>query len=289
MEPLFPSIANTITKASNYTRLSIRCCALMIEASIEALRYTAESSINNSRSFLSSAVYNPQHLENYSSLGATVIHHAFNLTELITMTTLNLATASTRISSQAAEELCKLVDGLFGSTETSRALAAVVELLQKELCPESTGVFAKVAITGTITKCLIAYSLLQFNVYHRLLSDFQLDHLGHAIVNSKVDELYEDEDALLQEYEEDIERNLPQIAFAQEMAPENAMRLEMKRTSLNSLLKSPSIESLKPKSVPSIINHYDILDKYKGKLDRKLLLELQTYMNYSLAAYGTKY
>ena len=292
MDPLFPSIANTITKASNYTRLSIRCCALLIEASIEAVRYSTETSLRASRNLLTSAVYNPDHLERYSSLGSYVIHHAFNLAELVTMSTLNLATVTTRISSTAAEELIKLVDGLFGSTETSRALAAIIELLQKELCPPDIGILGKVALTGTITKSMLAYCLLQFNVYGRMLDDYRLTHLGYTIVNKPVNEMTpEDEDAsILEEFNVEFAKDdIAAATVPMVEVEENEFKSYLKRSSMDSLLRSPSIETLKQKTVPNIVNHYEIMDKYKGTMDRQLLINLQTFMNYSLAAYGKRF
>ena len=296
MDPLFPSISSTITKASNYTRLSIRCCALLIEASIEAVRYSTATSINASRNLLTSAVHNPDHLERYSSLGSYVIHHAFNLTELITMTTLNFATVTTRISSTAADELCKLVDGLFGSTETSRALAAIIELLSKELCPKNIGIVPKIALTGTITKSMLAYCLLQFNVYGKMLDDFRLTHLGFAIVD-KVVQSSDDDKGILEEFDDDFAADAYMTNFenTSELKPtleelnEDDVRTYMKRSSLDSLLKSPSIESLKQKTVPNIVNHYEIMDKFKGTMDRQLLLNIQKYITFSLAAYGKRF
>eukprot|EP00835_Amoeboradix_gromovi_P000748 NODE_28_length_33831_cov_0.361200.p3 type:complete len:715 gc:universal NODE_28_length_33831_cov_0.361200:32831-30687(-) len=292
MDPLFPSIANTITKASNYTRLSIRCCALLIEASIEAVRYSTEQSLKASRNLLTSAVYNPDHLERYSSLGSYVIHHAFNLAELVTMSTLNLATVTTRITSTAAEELIKLIDGLFGSTETSRALAAIIELLLKELCPENIGVLQKVALTGTITKSMVAYCLLQYNTYSRMLDAYRLTHLGYTIVDKPLNDHLDSDESILEEFNQEFSKDelSPPMEVVEDPNDEvSQFKSYLKRSSMDSLLKSPSIESLKQKSVPNIINHYEIMDKYKGTMDRQLLLDLQMYIQYSLAAYGKRF
>ncbi|KAF8951637.1 hypothetical protein BGZ46_003883, partial [Entomortierella lignicola] len=69
-----------------------------------------------------------------------------------------------------AEESVRVVDGLFGSTETSRALAAVVGLVKKEVYEDQEFAITnagKMAVLASITKAITVFACLQAATHKR--------------------------------------------------------------------------------------------------------------------------
>ena len=71
---------------------------------------------------------------------------------------------------QTAEESVRVVDGLFGSTETSRALAAVVGLVKKEVYEDQEFAITssgRMAVLASITKAITVFACLQAATHKR--------------------------------------------------------------------------------------------------------------------------
>ncbi|KAI9325284.1 hypothetical protein DFJ73DRAFT_802015 [Zopfochytrium polystomum] len=122
-------------------------------------------------------------LDRYAEMGVGAVNRAFSLAELFTYGTWHLAASSVRFSFKAAEETVNALDGIFGSTETSRTISTLVQLVRDELtldngaagvdgsgraaspAPPPKGLFARafdtVALMGGVTKAVTAFSCLQ--------------------------------------------------------------------------------------------------------------------------------
>ncbi|KAG9061393.1 hypothetical protein KI688_007377 [Linnemannia hyalina] len=103
-------------------------------------------------------------LDKYTSLGVYVIHHSFTLTELFAISGLQLVSNTLTAGIRTAEESVRVVDGLFGSTETSKALAAVVGLVKKEVYEDQDFAITqagKMAVLASITKAITVFACLQ--------------------------------------------------------------------------------------------------------------------------------
>ncbi|KAI9591320.1 hypothetical protein BDF19DRAFT_389500 [Syncephalis fuscata] len=181
---LNPRIATAISSLSNATRLSLNCSAFLVECFFEGAKYGTQTGFDISRRALVAAVssareiHHPfyQVLDKYTNLGIYYIHSAFSLAELFTLTGVHLTATTLTQGIRAADESVRIVDGLFGSTETSRALAAFVSLVKREVCAtvehNSIGghidpAVERLAKAGTartlagILKALVAYACLQ--------------------------------------------------------------------------------------------------------------------------------
>ncbi|KAI8801364.1 hypothetical protein BJ742DRAFT_837731, partial [Cladochytrium replicatum] len=123
-----------------------------------------------------------QALDRYTSMSIATVNQTFSLTELFTLATFHLTTKTVKFSLRAAEETVRVFDGLFGSTETSRALAALVTMVRKELINLNDGngilpgrgvfgtTFATIATLGGLTKALTAYACLQYMTHARSIA-----------------------------------------------------------------------------------------------------------------------
>jgi hypothetical protein len=105
-----------------------------------------------------------------TSLGIYLIHSTFTMAELLAMSSFHLADAGIRGGLAAADESVQLIDGIFGSNETSRALASFITLVRSELTQDAE----YAAHTGgswwglaALTKALTTFAVLQNATYKR--------------------------------------------------------------------------------------------------------------------------
>jgi hypothetical protein len=120
------------------------------------------------------------HLNYWTLCSVNVMQSTFSLTELLTMTTFNIASESVKFSLESAEIMVNLFDGLFGDTETSRCIAAFAslwcDLLKSSL--EDMGYdntrFGQFMMMGHMAKSIMAYCCLQYATRKRWKSSINL-------------------------------------------------------------------------------------------------------------------
>ncbi|KAI8816773.1 uncharacterized protein EV422DRAFT_571526 [Fimicolochytrium jonesii] len=184
---LDPRIARVVSSVSSACRISLRTASILVEIIFESLKFSATTSLSFTRRALVAAVSSARTvhliamgkgrkdslsffkvLDKYTSAGVYVIHNVFSLAELLTHTTFHLASSTIQFSLEAAEECVQVLDGLFGETETSKALAAFICLVKKELRGHEDDLFisqgrcGRLSALGQITKALTAYCCLQY-------------------------------------------------------------------------------------------------------------------------------
>ncbi|KAJ3160547.1 hypothetical protein HDU88_007901 [Geranomyces variabilis] len=200
---LDPRIAALISSVSTACRISLRTASIVVEAVFESLKFSASTSLAITRRALVGAISSARTLhliamgkgktsdslsffkvlDQYTSAGVYVIHNVFSLAELLTHTTFHLASSTIRFSLNAAEECVHVLDGLFGETETSKALAAFVGLVKKELKGHEddlalTTKYGKISALGQVTKALTVISALDMTLSLCLTAIFE----GHVQV-----------------------------------------------------------------------------------------------------------
>ncbi|KAI8587460.1 hypothetical protein BDZ88DRAFT_398537 [Geranomyces variabilis] len=191
---LDPRIAALISSVSTACRISLRTASIVVEAVFESLKFSASTSLAITRRALVGAISSARTLhliamgkgktsdslsffkvlDQYTSAGVYVIHNVFSLAELLTHTTFHLASSTIRFSLNAAEECVHVLDGLFGETETSKALAAFVGLVKKELKGHEddlalTTKYGKISALGQVTKALTVTLPLDVTLSHKEL------------------------------------------------------------------------------------------------------------------------
>ncbi|KAF9195178.1 hypothetical protein BGZ51_004605 [Haplosporangium sp. Z 767] len=186
--PFLPqSIATLISTVSLGARVSLRTAAIIVEALLETLQHGTSATLGISRRSLLTAVSTAKILnvlkgsagpndaftmllDKYTSLGVYVIHHSFTLAELFAISGLQLVSNTLTAGIRTAEESVRVVDGLFGSTETSKALAAVVSLVKKEVYEDQDFAITragKMAVLASITKAITVFACLQAATHKR--------------------------------------------------------------------------------------------------------------------------
>ncbi|KAF9561560.1 hypothetical protein EC968_005661 [Mortierella alpina] len=127
-------------------------------------------------------------LDKYTSLGVYVIHHSFTLAELFALSGLQLVSNTLTAGIRTAEESVRVVDGLFGSTETSKALAAVVGLVKKEVYEDQDFAITragKMAVLASITKAITVFACLQAATHKRTQKSVRTMLVYEGVVVSK--------------------------------------------------------------------------------------------------------
>lgn len=192
---LSPHIASFITTFAASTRVSLRVAVFLIESFLETSQFSTRVSLTYARRFLISALSFARHahtyhlyhgivlpestdafmlaLDKYTAVGIHVVQHTFSLVELFTMSGFYLTATAIQSAAHAAEESVTLLDGLFGSTQSSRALAAIIEMVRKELDMEDRikgkngkkkGMLGGMAM---LTKAITAFACLQVATWER--------------------------------------------------------------------------------------------------------------------------
>ncbi|KAI9317594.1 hypothetical protein BX666DRAFT_2112010 [Dichotomocladium elegans] len=176
------NIANFITAVSLAARLSLRCSSLFMEALFEAAKYSTVFSFGLSRQALVAAISTAKKIHALTSPTSSAnesdpsVDVENNLRPSHTHTCTHLSTFSFPPhppTTQAAEESVQIIDGIFGSNETSRAIASIVSLVHHELMKDPEFELAnqgKMAILGGLTKAMTAFAILQ-NVTHKRTMD----------------------------------------------------------------------------------------------------------------------
>ncbi|ORY92267.1 hypothetical protein BCR43DRAFT_518250 [Syncephalastrum racemosum] len=124
-------------------------------------------------------------LEKYTSLGLYIVHHTFTLAELFALSGLQLTSQTVKSGFKTAEESVRIIDGLFGSNETSRAIASIITLVHRELMQDSDFVLAKagkVTMLAGLTKALTAFAVLQHVTHKRRMRQTKSTVLWEGLV-----------------------------------------------------------------------------------------------------------
>ncbi|KAH8555683.1 hypothetical protein BGW37DRAFT_478194 [Umbelopsis sp. PMI_123] len=203
------NIASLITAVSIATRLSLRCSSLFIEALLESARYSTAFSLGMSRQTLIAALStakrlhmirfstNPEEeikearggflqvLDKYTNLGVYIVHHTFTLAELFAMTGFHLTTQTIKTGFRTAEESVRILDGIFGSNETSRAIASLVSLVHRELLQDPDFTLSKngkIAILTGLTRALTSFAVLQNVTHQRMMATMPMTVVWEGLV-----------------------------------------------------------------------------------------------------------
>ncbi|RKP33990.1 hypothetical protein BJ085DRAFT_21996 [Dimargaris cristalligena] len=185
---LHPHLASTVSSVSTATRLSIRALAVIVETTLEMVRFSTSATVSTPEFMLNtvlqlclphSATALLRLAERGTALGAYVMHSSYELAEHFVQTGFQVVADTATYSLRGAEESVRLIDALFGSTETSRALSAIMGLIKREIYDDSD-FHALSSRSGTITafssfvRALTAFACLQCVTGDRTARRFKL-------------------------------------------------------------------------------------------------------------------
>ncbi|KAL7417827.1 hypothetical protein BDY24DRAFT_373037 [Mrakia frigida] len=211
-------LASLISALSLATKISLRATAFFIEVILESGRYGTSVGLGLTRRALISAVGSARTfyvvregldwaggkvggltgsgdaflnvLDKYTNLGIYIITHTLTLAELFAMSGFYLTSTTLRTGIAAAQESVSLFDGIFGSNETSRALASIITLVRKEVPDERFAERKKGNIKSltALTKALTAFACLQNSTWKRTNGVLKQKVLFDCTVVGEVDQ-----------------------------------------------------------------------------------------------------
>ncbi|KAI8095622.1 hypothetical protein BDF21DRAFT_406343 [Thamnidium elegans] len=217
-EPLLSeNVANVVTAVSLATRISLRCSSLFLDALFEAAKYGTSLSLGITRNTLTNALVTAKNLhsndlllcsskqereslfmkvlEKYTNIGLYIVSHTFSLAELFAMSGLQFTSRTIQSSLKAAEESVRIVDGIFGANDTSRAIASFITLLHRELEQDPDFVLSKsgkVTILAGLTKALTIFAVLQNVTHKRMMKQIPMTILWEGLVTDEKEDLETD-------------------------------------------------------------------------------------------------
>ncbi|PWZ02674.1 hypothetical protein BCV70DRAFT_4330 [Testicularia cyperi] len=222
--PLLPQqIAEMVSNLSTVARVSLKAAAFFIEIILEAAKHGTGMGLGITRRALISAVGTARAvhsltsgeewdakaagrsnalsvsvrgandaflsiLDKYTAVGIYLIHHTFTLAELFAMSSLNLAGGAITAGLVAADESVRTIDGIFGSNETSRALASFITLVRGEINNDPRyAQTSTVSILSQLTKAVTAFAVLQNSTYKRSAKSMKLKVIYDCTVLGEVE------------------------------------------------------------------------------------------------------
>ncbi|EGG09588.1 uncharacterized protein MELLADRAFT_77122 [Melampsora larici-populina 98AG31] len=208
--PILPqNVANIITMATIAARLGLRSTSFFAELVVESIRYTTNTTVGLTRRALTTAVGGArsnhltspdcfreltendmeltyfQLLDRYTNLGIYTVHHIFTLSELFAMAGLNLTQSAISTGFSTAEASVKVMDSIFGSNESSRALSAIIMLVRREFLHDPRFTPSHInTLTGLIslTKAMTAFACLQLATSRRSMANMKMRVVWDATV-----------------------------------------------------------------------------------------------------------
>ncbi|KAI9267072.1 Alpha/Beta hydrolase protein [Helicostylum pulchrum] len=214
---LSENVANVVTAVSLATRISLRCSSLFLDALFEAAKYGTSLSLGITRNTLTNALVTAKNLhsndlllcsseqererlinnnglfmkvlEKYTNIGLYIVSHTFSLAELFAMSGLQFTSRTIQSSLKAAEESVRIVDGIFGANDTSRAIASFITLLHRELEQDPEFVLSKsgkVAILAGLTKALTIFAVLQNVTHKRMMKQIPMTILWEGLKKMEI-------------------------------------------------------------------------------------------------------
>ncbi|UZJ51914.1 hypothetical protein CBS101457_001234 [Exobasidium rhododendri] len=202
------NVAEMVTNLALLARVSIKSTAFFIELILETAKYGTGTGLGLTRRALISAVgtaravhalrYGEEWdareagnssvtgvhaiarldqkaaflsvLDKYTALGVYLIHHTFTLAELFAQSGFSLVDQSIKAGLSAADESVRVIDGIFGSNETSRALSCFITMVKSELSDDE--LFTRHTGGGiwtitALTKALTTFAVLQNATFRR--------------------------------------------------------------------------------------------------------------------------
>ncbi|CED85167.1 Predicted lipase/calmodulin-binding heat-shock protein [Phaffia rhodozyma] len=220
-----PRLSNLITALSLATKVSLRATAFFIEAILESARYSTSLGFGLTRRALISAISSARTfyvvkegldwagekvagkvvpglkgrddaflnvLDRYTNLGIYLITHTLTLAELFAMSGFYLTFSTLHTGIAAAQESVSLFDGIFGSNETSRALASIVTLVRREFGKDERSKKGTISGLTALTKALTAFACLQNATWRRTAGSIKQRVLVDCVVVGELKQNLED-------------------------------------------------------------------------------------------------
>lgn len=235
-------------------------------------------------SFLNGSLSNPQDHETTSAETMTnssisVLNRIATVAQLFTAASFHLASSSLQTASSIAQDTLHIMDAIFGSTDSSRALAAIITLVRREF-GDGSGLYS--LVTG-----LTCFTLLQSRGWGRTVDEIEMFIVWDVVVLDTGETLSQ-QFPTTDDYERKKESEEESIISA---IPNNSQyriainEIKTKTYSIDVLSDSP-ISSVKlPKS--AVIIHKEYIPAQRPNEKAKYTITFQTTSKYYRERKGT--
>jgi hypothetical protein len=175
---LHPGIARMVTMASKGSMLTLRLGGYVAETMLDSARVSTLTSLGVSRrvieNILSKADEDTPGNNRWATSGMQVVNNAAGFIQFMISVGFHLVHSTVATVMYLAQDVVHIVDAVFGSTETSRAIASIISLIRAELG-------AGVSIYELFT-ALGFFSILQAKSWRRTLENIQMEVKWDVVV-----------------------------------------------------------------------------------------------------------
>lgn len=179
--PLIPErFARIVSSLSKGSTVTLRLGTYVVSSLLDTARIGTLTSLNITSSALESLLLKAEHdTRTNSSASITessmnIINRAATLAQLCTAASFHFATSSLQRASIIAQDTLHILDAIFGSTESSRALAAIISLMRREF-GDGTGMYS--LVSG-----LTCFTILQARGWSRTVDEIEMFIVWDVVV-----------------------------------------------------------------------------------------------------------
>ncbi|KAK9453900.1 hypothetical protein V1511DRAFT_48164 [Dipodascopsis uninucleata] len=173
-----PRIAKLVSAVSRSSTISLRLGTYMFETLLNSARLGTLTSIDVSKRAVERLVFMAEEDVPdggiFTHMGVSVIHKSTTLAQLFASASFHLATSTLSTASNLAQDSVHVIDSIFGSTESSRAIASIIALIRREL-GDGAGLYA--LVSG-----LTCFSILQSRGWRRTARNIEMRVLWDVVV-----------------------------------------------------------------------------------------------------------
>lgn len=171
-------VAKVVSAVSKGSTVSLRLGTYMASTVLDSARLGTLTTLGFTRRALESVLYRADkdtaNAETWTQSGMDFVNRAATLTQLFTAASFHFASDTLQTTSGFAQDSVHLLDAIFGSTESSRAIAAIISLIRREL-GEGTGLYS--LVSG-----LTCFSILQNRGWHRTIEEIEMYMVWDVVV-----------------------------------------------------------------------------------------------------------
>lgn len=173
-----PNIAKAVSAVSKGSTMSLRLGTYIAATFLDSARIGTLTSLGFTRRAIEGILYKAdqdiENAESWTTSGMGVVNRAATLAQLFTAASFHFASSTLQTTSGFAQDSVHLLDAVFGSTESSRAIAAIIALIRREL-GDGTGLYS--LVSG-----LTCFSILQSRGWHRTMEEIEMYMVWDVVV-----------------------------------------------------------------------------------------------------------
>lgn len=171
----FAKVVSAVSKGST---ISLRLGTYVASTFLDSARIGTLTSLGFTRRAIEGVLYKAdQEIDNaasWTNSSMSFVNRAATLTQLFTAASFHFASSTLQTTSGFAQDSVHLIDAVFGSTESSRAIAAIIALIRREL-GDGTGLYS--LVSG-----LTCFSILQNRGWHRTIEEIEMYMVWDVVV-----------------------------------------------------------------------------------------------------------